>query len=379
VKNKYLLFRVDFSGVSDKLFSELSKKGLQIEEHNIPKIWRLYFFAIITSFSLNYKKWIIKAERKYNLLQKTGWAFRLKSNWCAKIIDSVDVADYAAVIQVSGTFDAMAYSKAKLPFFILTDYTMELAAQKQLQSIKPLLPPSELELLNWYRNETKLYQRADKIIVPSEYITNSLKTFYSIDSEKLVTVGYGSNLLPSSVVKKQIIDPYDIKLLFVGKMFKQKGGEEILAALDLLKSHYPKITLTIVGPRVNPCPNHDSVIYLGRIYDKEKLARLYRQANLFIIHSAYEAFGLVLLEAMAFGTPCIGSNIDAMPDILVKTGAGRVADLGDIDAIKNEILHLIENPLAYKKASIAGINAVNNYYNWEIVSDKFFSAVTEHV
>lgn len=379
MKNKYLVFRVDFSGVSNKLFSELSKKGLQIEEHNIPKIWRLYLFAIFTSFSLNYKKWIINAERKYNLLQKTGWAFKLKSKWCAKILDAVDEADYAGVIQVSGTFDAMAYSKAKLPFFILTDYTMEIAAQKQLQSIKPLLPPSELELLHWYKNETKLYQRADKIIVPSEYITNSIKTFYSVDPVKLVTVGYGSNLLPLSAVEKQIINGEDVKLLFVGKMFKQKGGEEILAAFDLLKSHYPKITLTIVGPRVNPCPSHDGVIYLGRIYDKEKLARLYLQASLFIIHSAYEAFGLVLLEAMAFGTPCIGSNIDAMPDILVKTGAGRVADLGDIHAIKNEILHLIENPLVYKKASIAGINAVNNYYNWEIVSDKFFCAVTKHV
>lgn len=78
MSKKYLVFSVDFSGVSNRLFNELSKSGIELDICEIPKIWSLYIFAIILGFDINYKKWIQKSERKYNQLHKSIWG--LSSN-----------------------------------------------------------------------------------------------------------------------------------------------------------------------------------------------------------------------------------------------------------------------------------------------------------
>ncbi|KGY10113.1 glycosyltransferase family 4 protein [Vibrio sinaloensis] len=377
MSKKILLFSVDFSGVTNKLFSEFIPLDVVIEEHRIPKIWRIYFFSIITTFSPNYKKWVVRAERKYNLLQKTPWAFKLKSKWCADILKKKKLKNYTSIIQVSGTFNALAYFKTDVCFYILTDYTMELAARKQRQAICPLIPPSDRLVCDWYELETALYQRAHGIAVPSLYIKESLNQFYGVSKNKLHNIGYGSNLTLNFEAKTKELDlNKTIKVLFVGKQFISKGGNEIVASVKALNNAGIKTKLFIVGPRVNPGVNMPNVTYLGRIYDKEKLIQLYREADFFMIHSSYEAFGLVLLEAMSVGVPCITSNVDGMPDILCQTGAGKVVQLGDPDAIVNTVKEYLQEPQTYTVASKAGINAVANYYNWPAVSQRFYNMVS---
>lgn len=379
VNKKYIVFSVNFSGASEKLFSELKSLGVELEIHTIPKIWRIYFYSIISTFTFNYKKWIAKAETKYNLLQKTEWAFNRKSHWCGQILKRTDTSNYEGVIQISGTFDALAFSRTTLPLHILTDYTMRLAKEKKHQAISPLLPPSPNELDKWYIKETSLYNNATTIIVPSPYIKKSLSSYYSANEDKLISIGYGCNLQPQRNSNKKVFNKNKLQLLFVGKNFEAKGGQTILDAFKKVRTFNISAELIIVGPRTHPCSGEKGVKYLGRIYDKQKLSDIYRTSDLFIIHSFYEAFGLVLLEAMAFGIPCIGSDIDAMPDILLSTGAGKVVPLGDSEALARDIIEFSTNKDAFNLASTSGLNAINSYYNWKDVGKRFYSAITRHV
>ncbi|WP_159650853.1 glycosyltransferase family 4 protein [Vibrio atypicus] len=377
MKKKYLVFSVNFSGVSENIFSELRDYDLELDIVFIPKIWRLYFLAIILSFDFNYNKWILKSERKYNMLQKSTWAFKLKSRWCAKYIKRNDVGRYSGIIQVSGTYDCTKYIHNDIPLYILTDYTMKLAEDKNDQNISPLLPPSKSELIKWYNLESKLYLRAKKILIPSKYIGHSLVEHYGVQLSSISVVGYGSNLHPKDTSVKRVLSKDGPHFLFVGKMFEQKGGSFICDAFSDVKKVYPNATLTIVGPRVDPCISTEGVKYLGRIYDKDRLSELYNSVDMFLIHSAYEAFGLVLLEAMAHGLPCIGSDIDAMPDILVDSNAGSVVPFGSSLALTDEILRYLSNQELFSKASESGIKAVKAYYNWNSVGKRFYKVLVD--
>lgn len=374
---KYIVFSVNFSGVSEKIFLELREKGIELEIFEIPKIWRIYIFAIISSFSLNYRKWILKAERKYNKLQKSTWAFKLKSKWCSKKIRHINVNDYAGLIQISGTFNCKKYSNCNLSLYILTDYTMKLAENKRHQIISPLLPPTEKESYQWHKLETELYLSAKRVTIPSKYIGHSLMEHYGVHPSSISVIGYGANLQPKTSIVKNHVSKNGPHLLFVGKMFEQKGGSVIVEAFSVVREKWPSATLTIVGPRVDPRINVDGVTYLGRIYDKEKLSTLYSKSDLFLIHSAYEAFGLVLLEAMAHGVPCIGSDIDAMPDILVDTNSGSVIPFGSPSLLANEIIRYLDSQELYSMSSKSGIEAINSYYNWSAVGNRFYKVITE--
>ena len=54
----------------------------------------------------------------------------------------------------------------------------------------------------------------------------------------------------------------------------------------------------------------------GKVRDRQELANLYRRARAFCLPSLYEPYGLVLIEAMAHGIPCVGSAVQSIPEIL---------------------------------------------------------------
>lgn len=374
MKNNYLVFSVDFSGVSERIFNEISAQNVELDIIPMPKMWSIYLWSFISTFCFSYKKWVQKAETKYNQLHKTPWAFDRKSRWCARVLKRRSSSRYQGIIQVSGTFDCLRYFKTDKPFYILTDYTMSLAQQKQDALVKPLLPLGEKALNAWLEREEKVYKAAKRIMVPSQYIKNALYNDYSVSKSCITVVGYGVNF----DLKEPKAKSWQVKkkrtLLFVGKRFEQKGGDVILKALDILNKDDDFAELVIVGPRSNPCPNRDDVSYLGRIYDRQELLDVYQQADVFVIHSYYEAFGLVLLEAMINGLPCIASDIDAMPDILAD-GRGFVVPLQDAKSLAQKIRSLVVDQDLYESISKKGVNAVVEYYNWPAVSRRFLAAL----
>lgn len=377
MKNNYIVFSVDFSGASEKLLLELKKNGAELTIFSIPRIWTIYFWSIISTVSFSKKKWITRAEKKYNQLHKTPYAFNKKSRWCSKKIKHLNLKDFQGIIQISGTFDSTLFLEEKTNLYILTDYTTQLALEKKDQEIKPLTP-KEKELEKWLTQERNLYLKAKKIIVPSTYITKSLEKSYGVSLNNCAVIGYGSNLTTPDSPNGKIINPQSqLNLLFVGKQFEAKGGKIILDAFKEVKKKYPHARLRIVGPRINPAPNTSDVEYLGRVYDKTQLIKIYMSSDIFLIHSYYEAFGLVLLEAMSLGLPCIGAKVDAMPDIILGSKCGSVVRLGDYRSLANEIEEYAGNTLKYSAASACGLKAISGYYNWKDVGKRFFDAISK--
>ncbi|EKF9607634.1 glycosyltransferase family 4 protein, partial [Vibrio cholerae] len=125
---------------------------------------------------------------------------------------------------------------------------------------------------------------------------------------------------------------------------------------------------------VNPCLCRSDVKFLGRIYERQALFYIYQKSDVFVIHSCYEAeaFGLVFLEAMANGTPCIASDIDVMPDILAME-RGFVVPLQDFMMLAQNVRQLLAEDDLYEKMSKNGVVAVQEYYNWPAVVEGFLA------
>jgi glycosyltransferase involved in cell wall biosynthesis len=129
-------------------------------------------------------------------------------------------------------------------------------------------------------------------------------------------------------------DADDVTFLFVGRDFERKNGLLVLEAFRRVRARYPNMRLILVsrpadrGQIVEPGVTH--YLFLPR---QELLERIYPQADVLILPSKAEGFGLVLLEAMSFGMPVIGVNGWAMPEIIRHDVNGWLIEQDSVDEL----------------------------------------------
>jgi glycosyltransferase involved in cell wall biosynthesis len=161
-------------------------------------------------------------------------------------------------------------------------------------------------------------------------------------------------------------------LLFVGKITPQKSILEILETFyhfKKLREHRPgtsdpsKIKLFLVGqyfPQdryylkawdlVKQLKLEKDILFTGRIFKPAQLASFYRHAKFSLYLSKWESFCVPLLESMFFGTPVIGYNATAIPEVL--GDAGILVDKLEPEAIARTIDQVWEDPDAYQKLKL---------------------------
>ena len=170
-----------------------------------------------------------------------------------------------------------------------------------------------------------------------------------------------------------------INLLFVGRLEKRKGLKHLLSAFSKLKWDWPQLRLLVVGPGK---PDADSlriisernlqdqdVVFLGRVSDEDKF-RYYKTADIYCSPATgKESFGIVLLEAMAAGTPIVASNIEGYSSVITHEREGLLVPPKDDEALAAAIGRVLTSaPLASRLAA-NGMRLVQNY-RWERVAGK---------
>lgn len=152
-------------------------------------------------------------------------------------------------------------------------------------------------------------------------------------------------------------------ILFVGRMEKRKGLKYLLSAFGRLKWDYPDLRLVVVGPgapdrdcyRIMSERNLKDVVLVGGVsYDE--LPRYYRSAHIFCAPSTgKESQGVVLLEAMAMGTPVVASGIAGYAATLDYGTYGRLAPPRNDVALAEAIRQLLESPSLRQELSARGM------------------------
>jgi len=170
------------------------------------------------------------------------------------------------------------------------------------------------------------------------------------------------------IIAKYGIDDVDKVLLFVGRIDKYKGIQDVIEAMPEILSKHHNIKFIVVGgdygykcelKKLSEKLNVDkSVVFTGNI-SKEELIELYKRADIFVFPSKMEGFGIVLLEAMASGTLCIAYSIPSVRKIIKDNENGVLVK--NKNELLDKILYYLDNVEEKKKIETNAFKYVENY------------------
>jgi len=174
-------------------------------------------------------------------------------------------------------------------------------------------------------------------------------------------------------------------LLHVGRLVRHKGLHLLIKAFKTVKKEMHNTRLYIVGVCEDEDYLHElykligdmknSVFFLGDIGD-QLLPKLYSAANLFVCASLHEGFGMPFLEAQSCGTPCIGFNTSAIPEIVINGKTGILVEKGNIKEMADATLKLLTDNNLRKKMGEAARKQAEKF-DWGIIADQFSKRLEE--
>jgi phosphatidylinositol alpha-mannosyltransferase len=164
-------------------------------------------------------------------------------------------------------------------------------------------------------------------------------------------------------------------MLFLGRMDEpRKGLPILLTAFAEVRGRVPDARLVLVGPGEPdeilagvPDAVRAGIVCLGRV-DEDVKAQALASVDLYVApNTGGESFGIVLLEAMASGTPVVASDLDAFQRVLDDGRAGALFPNGDAGALARTIIALLDDPLERERLSEAG-RVRASAYDWPRVA-----------
>lgn len=206
------------------------------------------------------------------------------------------------------------------------------------------------------------YRFYENVVCISDEVLNIFKNYVHLQKSKFVLIENGINLniiqeaKPYS--KNKISSEFndrDILLIHIARFSKHKDQKTVIEALKYLPSH---VKLLLVGDGVfrekyeilvEKLELNDRVLFMGLRMD---VPQLLKTADISILSSNWEGFGLVAVESMASGKPFIGSNVPGMADVV--KGAGILFEKGNIKELVFYIEKLIGNQSYFNEIANAG-------------------------
>ncbi|MBW1791937.1 MAG: glycosyltransferase [Deltaproteobacteria bacterium] len=317
-----------------------------------------------------------------NLLPLLPHIFRILEEYTAKEKLRYDIAH--SHYWLSGCLGSLIQEKWHIPHVIMF-HTLGL--------MKNPTDPGEREARQRVSQEKKLVMQSQKIIAPTHQEKKNLIDLYNTSSDK-------NNIIPGSVnldlfqisrrqdARKAIhIDFDEPLLLFVGRFAVEKGITLLFEAIQLLHKKM-SVQLMIIGGDGNHDPRKRDLVdravqlhiekqvhFAGRV-DHQQLSLYYNAADLVVMPSRYESFGLVCLEALACGTPVVSTNVGIMPSILDGETNGATIS----DASPRSLATAIENFFSNKRSPAFDSQQIRQTvvkFSWQHVATETLLAYDE--
>jgi glycosyltransferase involved in cell wall biosynthesis len=275
-------------------------------------------------------------------------------------------------LQVGVLFDAF-WRPLPMPGVIYTDHTASLSAKNPSFTHSAFTPHQRRQ---WAELERGAFEHAAHICTRGELVRGSVIDDYGIPAEKVTAVGGGLNFpeLPK-LIEPRIDHPPTV--LFIGKELHRKGGDLLLLAFEEARAHIPEARLLLLtaGSVLPASLPLEGVTLLPPTWDRAAIAALYRQADLFVLPSRLETWGDVLLEAMAYGLPCIGVAGQSMQEIIQDGVTGLVVPPNDAGALASALARLLADPALARRMGQAGRRRLEHNYTWDRVVERMAPAL----
>jgi len=236
------------------------------------------------------------------------------------------------------------------------------------------LEPSFLPLVKFSIEES------DGVTAVSRFLKEKTLTNYNIEKDIEVI----PNFIDTNIYKpisnsefKKYIAPNGEKILMHTSNFRpvKRVPDTIKIFEQVFKEIPSKLVLVGDGPERSDCEKLcrqinlcEHVKFLGK---QDGLVDILNAADVFLIPSQSESFGLAALEAMACGVPVVSSSVGGLPELVKHNDSGFIAEIGDIDRMSKYVIDLLTNPRKYEMFSnnarrraieLFGIDKIVPYY-----------------
>jgi glycogen synthase len=222
-------------------------------------------------------------------------------------------------------------------------------------------------LSRWIENSA--YNQADGIIAVSQQMKEDVVEAYGVNPEKVTVIHNGIDpefykpTFDLDLLAEYHIDPNVPFVLFVGRITRQKGISQLIAAAKYFNKNC-QIVLCAGAPDTKEIEletealiadlkkDREGVILISEMLPREKVKVLYSHARVFACPSLYEPFGIINLEAMACETPVVGSHVGGIPEIIVEGETGYLVPLESVSRTNFNPV----NPEAFQKDFASKVN-----------------------
>jgi len=298
-----------------------------------------------------------------------------------------------ALRQLKENFDII-HAQGSYGFFTFKNHTFNAkyiaTNQGLINALEPLYVPSNIksQIAKYLifpilkRMDETVYRQSDKVIAISNSIKEEMIHFLGLPASKIVVAYNGINPSEYKTGTGENTKPI---LLYVGRLVPQKGIEFLIESIKIIKKRTDNFILSIAGSGIlenkikQIIQDYDltqNVKLIGFI-DKPALIDVYSNADVLVVPSLYEPFGLVNIEAMACGIPVVGSNVGGIPEIIDDGKTGLLVQPGNPEELATAITRLLENKELRKKMGAAGRKRAKLYFDWKLITKKILK-VYEH-
>ena len=327
---------------------------------------------------------IIKVKRIFSFLSNFAYSNKLLKifniyNYFIKNAKNIDVL-LLFLVSICSYWYAYFYKKYNPNGKIYIKADFNLGVYKKEWSIVNSKPKSLREFFK-KRRESQEYSKRKKLIPMVDLISyesfeafNYMKDSYAGVDTKNKTM-YFPNGYDNKVIDKIKIKSFKEKeniILTVGRLgTKEKNTELLLETLKEVDLKDWKVYL--VGSIDKNFIEHkekffednpnlkEKIIFTGEIKDKEKLYEYYNKVKVFVLPSKWESFGIVMVEAMAFGNYIITSNTCAANDITNNNSIGKIIEIDSKSQLKKEIEKAVQEKIELKNKYEETLKYVLNF------------------
>jgi glycogen(starch) synthase len=240
--------------------------------------------------------------------------------------------------------------------------------------------------------ERWIANRADRVIACSYYMREQIADIFGVPDTKVVVIPNGidpDDLQPQNGhelerLRLEFAQPDERLVLLLGRLVYEKGFQFALEAMPALLKRLPSTRFLVAGSgtherelrrQATELGLMDHGTFLGWIGD-DVLHSLYRIADVCVVPSIYEPFGLVALEAMASGCPCIVADTGGLREVVPHEEAGLRFRARDPAALGEMVERLLSDPdLRDRLVTEASEHVLR--FDWADVADRTAAAYSE--
>ncbi|WP_054859374.1 N-acetyl-alpha-D-glucosaminyl L-malate synthase BshA [Gracilibacillus sp. JCM 18860] len=224
-------------------------------------------------------------------------------------------------------------------------------------------------------------EQSDAVTAVSHSLVQQTKDMLETNKEIEVIYNFVNEkeyykLQNTNLKEKYGIQDSEKVLIHISNFRKVKRVEDVVRTFAKVNEQIPARLLLIGdGPEycqivelVKTLGLSESVHFLGK---QKNIPELLSISDINLLLSEKESFGLVLLEAMACGVPCIGTNIGGIPEVIQPKENGYIEELGDVQAFADRILTLLEDKEKYLQFSRNAINHVKTNFSSDQIRNQY--------